>query len=65
MMNQHMPREVANLEARYQRLRADVQAVREKIGDTPMPSAGMTAVTLLEKVLKRHPANPNEGHSNG
>lgn len=54
-------RELADLEARYQRLRADVQAARDKIGDTPLP--GFTAVTLLEKVLRRHPIHPTEGQS--
>ncbi|MCE9664489.1 hypothetical protein LY622_13705 [Halomonas sp. M5N1S17] len=51
----------ANFEASYERLRADLKAVRDTIGDTPMPSAGITAVDLLDKVLKRHPASPKEG----
>ncbi|MBB3231729.1 hypothetical protein [Halomonas stenophila] len=50
----------ADLKANYQRLRADVQAARDKIGDTPMPSAGSTAVALLEQVLQRHPIHPME-----
>ncbi|ACL72740.1 hypothetical protein Tgr7_1657 [Thioalkalivibrio sulfidiphilus HL-EbGr7] len=53
--------ELIDLEVRYQRLLADVRAARDKIGDTPMPSAGITAVALLEQVLKRHPVHPREG----
>ncbi|MGM0913731.1 MAG: hypothetical protein ACQEXC_00600 [Pseudomonadota bacterium] len=57
----HQQRQGADLEARYQRLRADVKAARDQIGDTPIPSAGVTAVALLEQVLQRHPIQPQEG----
>jgi len=38
-----------------------VRAARDKIGDTPMRTAGITAVTLLEQVLNRHPIYSREG----
>jgi len=53
--------ELIDLEVRYQRLLADVRAARDKIGDTPMRTAGITAVTLLEQVLNRHPIYSREG----
>lgn len=53
-------RELIEAEQRYDRLRADVRAAREKIGDAPCKGAGLTAVALLEKVLDRHPPILNE-----
>jgi hypothetical protein len=55
-----MHRQLAKLEACYQRLRDDVRDTRNEIGDTPMASAGFRAVTMLEKLLARHPIAPQK-----
>ncbi len=39
-------------EAELLRLRAEIKGIRNRIGDSPMSTAGSTAVHLLERVLR-------------